>query len=52
MLLVAIIGLEFAQHLTPDRHGTVIDAIEKLAGAGLGIAAGGLVERMINSLVR
>ena len=52
VLLVAIVGLEFAQRLTADRHGRVIDAIEKLAGGGLGIVAGGLAERMIKSLVR
>jgi VanZ family protein len=32
--------LEFAQLLTPDRHGRVQDAIEKLAGGAVGILAG------------
>ena len=29
--------LEIAQTLTPDRHGTLIDAIEKIAGGAAGI---------------
>jgi VanZ family protein len=32
--------LEFSQLLTPDRHGRVQDAIEKLAGGAAGIAIG------------
>lgn len=29
--------LEIAQTLTPDRHGTIIDALEKMAGGGAGM---------------
>lgn len=29
--------LEIAQTLTPDRHGTLVDALDKLAGGGAGI---------------
>jgi hypothetical protein len=29
--------LEIAQTLTPDRHGTLIDALEKIAGGAGGI---------------
>jgi hypothetical protein len=29
--------LEIAQTLTPDRHGTLIDALEKMAGGAAGI---------------
>ena len=29
--------LEIAQTLTPDRHGTLIDALEKIAGGSAGI---------------
>ena len=29
--------LEIAQTLTPDRHGTMMDALEKIAGGGAGI---------------
>jgi VanZ family protein len=29
--------LEIAQTLTPDRHGTVIDALEKIGGGAAGI---------------
>ena len=32
--------LEIAQHLTPDRHGRFQDAIIKMTGGALGIAAG------------
>jgi VanZ family protein len=32
--------LEVLQTLTPDRHGTVQDAIEKIAGGAVGIALG------------
>jgi len=31
------IALELAQTLTPDRHGTVIDAIQKVSGGAFGI---------------
>ena len=31
--------LEYLQTLTPDRHGTSIDAIEKIFGGALGICA-------------
>lgn len=31
--------LELLQTLTPDRHGTLIDALEKLAGGAIGILA-------------
>src|SRR5882672_2324844 len=42
IVLGAAALLEFAQTLTPDRHGTLIDAFEKIAGGGAGI----LVARM------
>lgn len=29
--------LEFLQTLTPDRHGTLVDAMEKIAGAAAGV---------------
>jgi VanZ like family len=32
--------LELAQLITPGRHGRIMDAIEKMAGGGLGIVAG------------
>jgi len=31
--------LEFLQTLTPDRHGTIVDAAEKIAGGAAGIFA-------------
>ncbi len=33
----AAASLEFMQTMTPDRHGTWIDALEKMAGGGAGI---------------
>ena len=33
----AAVALEVAQTNTPDRHGTVIDAIQKVAGGAFGI---------------
>lgn len=36
--------LEIAQTLTPDRHGTVIDALEKIAGGAVGILLVRLVQ--------
>jgi uncharacterized membrane protein YwaF len=40
IVLGSAVLLEFAQLLTPDRHGRVQDAIEKLAGGAVGILAG------------
>jgi VanZ family protein len=37
--------LEFAQLLTPDRHGRIHDAIEKMAGGAGGIVAGKAILR-------
>src|ERR1700744_3418455 len=38
LLAVAAAGLEAMQHLTPDRHGHVPDAMEKIVGAWAGCA--------------
>ena len=38
-MLAMIVALELAQELRPDRHGRVIDVIEKSVGAGIGAAA-------------
>jgi VanZ family protein len=37
IVLGAAVLLEIAQTLTPDRHGTLIDALEKIAGGAIGI---------------
>ena len=37
IVLGAAVLLEIAQTLTPDRHGTLIDAMEKIAGGAVGI---------------
>jgi VanZ family protein len=37
IVLGAAAGLEILQTLTPDRHGTLVDALEKMAGGTVGI---------------
>ena len=37
VVFLSAIVLEYLQTLTPDRHGTMIDAFEKLVGGALGI---------------
>lgn len=37
VVFLSAILLEYLQTWTPDRHGTVIDALEKIAGGALGI---------------
>lgn len=37
LVLGGAVLLELAQTITPDRHGTLIDALEKIAGGGAGI---------------
>jgi hypothetical protein len=39
VVLISAIALEYMQTLTPDRHGTLTDAFEKLVGGALGIFA-------------
>ena len=40
IVLGSAVLLEFAQLLTPDRHGRIQDAIIKMTGGALGIVAG------------
>ena len=37
IVFISAIALEYLQTLTPDRHGTLIDALEKIAGGAFGI---------------
>jgi VanZ family protein len=39
IVFVSAVALEYLQTLTPDRHGTLIDAFEKIVGGSLGIFA-------------
>jgi VanZ family protein len=39
VVFISAVALEYLQTLTPDRHGTLIDAFEKLVGGSLGIFA-------------
>lgn len=47
-VLVVAGSLELLQHLTPDRHGHIADAAEKIAGG----IAGGSVTRLGQALLR
>jgi VanZ family protein len=40
IVLGSAVLLEFAQQLTPDRHGRAMDAVEKIAGGTIGILIG------------
>jgi VanZ family protein len=39
VVVVSAVTLEYLQTLTPDRHGTLIDACEKIIGGALGMVA-------------
>ena len=39
IVFISAVALEYLQTLTPDRHGTLIDAFEKVVGGALGIFA-------------
>src|SRR5689334_3790874 len=45
VILITAVTLEYLQTLTPDRHGTIIDACEKIIGGALGILVARLVLR-------
>ena len=46
-VLIIVLGsaalLEFLQLFTPDRHARTLDALQKIAGGGVGIAAGRVI---------
>ena len=39
VVFVTAVGLEYLQTFTPDRHGTLFDASEKVVGGAFGIVA-------------
>lgn len=43
IVLGCAVLLEIMQLLTPDRHGRIQDAIEKMAGGVLGIVVGRII---------
>ena len=45
IVLGAAALLEILQTLTPDRHGTLLDAVEKMAGGAAGIFLAGATRR-------
>jgi hypothetical protein len=50
-ILIVAIGLEAFQHLTPDRHGHLADALVKAAGGLVGCIAARLLEILMEKLV-
>lgn len=50
MLVLALAGaLELLQHLTPDRHGHIVDALEKMAGGSAGSSLARLAQSLFGS---
>jgi hypothetical protein len=46
-ILTVAISLELLQHLTPDRHGRVADAVEKIAGGIAGCSLARLIQILL-----
>ena len=46
VVLGGAVLLEVAQTMTPDRHGTVVDALEKMAGGAAGILFARIAQRL------
>jgi VanZ family protein len=46
VVLGGAVLLELAQTMTPDRHGTLIDALEKMAGGAAGILVASTARRL------
>lgn len=46
VVLGGAVLLELAQTMTPDRHGTMIDALEKMAGGAAGILFARITHRL------
>lgn len=46
-IAIAALGLEALQHLTPDRHGHLADAIEKVAGGFTGCSVARLAQLLV-----
>lgn len=49
IVLGAAAMLEIMQTMTPDRHGTWIDALEKMAGGAAGIAVARTVQQLLSA---
>lgn len=47
LVLMMVFGLEWLQHIRPDRHGQWHDAFVKAGGAVLGLAGGWLLARRL-----
>ena len=47
LVVVAALGFEALQHLTPDRHGHFADAVQKAAGGLVGCSVGRLRKMLI-----
>jgi hypothetical protein len=51
-IVIAALGLEALQHLTPDRHGHLADAIEKVAGGLAGCSVARLAQILMEKHCR
>lgn len=47
LIVIVAFGLEALQHLTPDRHGHLLDAIEKVSGGLVGCVAARILQIML-----
>jgi hypothetical protein len=47
LVLGAALGLEALQHLTPDRHGEVPDAVVKFVGGAVGVGLSLVLNRLL-----
>lgn len=51
-LVIVIAGLEGLQLLRADRHGTLLDALYKMAGLGLGVGSGWIAVKLLAARAR
>jgi hypothetical protein len=52
LVVIVALGLEALQHLTPDRHGHLVDAMEKIAGGLAGSCIVKLIQVIIGQTLR
>jgi hypothetical protein len=49
-IVIAAVGLEALQHLTPDRHGHLTDAAAKIAGGFAGCSVARLAQILVEGI--
>lgn len=52
VIVVSAVGLELLQLVIESRHARLMDAVVKLAGGGLGLAIGTILEQRIARVLR